>query len=468
MSKNYNHVTAEIIDELKAIVGAKNVVTDSEKMEPYSHDEVTDSHYFHMPEVVVFPLDVQQVSKIMKLANKEMIPVVPRGAGTGLACGAVPTYGGIVLSVEKMDKIIEINEEKMYMVVEPGVKTSDVQAAAKEKNLLYAGDPCSGDSCFIGGNVATNAGGNRAIKYGTTRDQVYSIEVVTPLGDIVNLGGRLQKVTTGYPLEKIVIGSEGTLGIITKIILKLVPLPKYTLDLLAVFPTVDSAIAIVNKLAKAGIQPTCLEFIENTTIKCIERFLNEKLPDSDEGNYMIIQVDGKDEDALDDISVEVDELCTKNGATTVLVADSDKIWRARKNFSEAIRAECLIVAKEDLVVPADMIPELLKLIEKIGKEQHLVTRMASHAGDGNLHISALKNDTPDELWGKKVEDFHQAVYDGVYALGGRISGEHGIGLKRKELMKHYTNPIELNLMKAVKKAFDPNLILNPGKLFDID
>lgn len=325
----------------------------------------------------------------------------------------------------------------------------------------------AGDSCFIGGNAATNAGGNRAIKYGTTRDQVYSIEVVTPLGDIVNLGGRLEKVTTGYPLEKIVIGSEGTLGIITQITLRLKPIPQYTVDLLAVFPTIDSAIAIVNKLAKAGIQPTCLEFIENSTIKCIERFLKETLPDSDEGNYMIIQVDGSNEDDLDGKTMEIDELCTKNGATTVLVADSEKIWRARKNFSEAIRFECLIVAKEDLVVPADKIPDLLKLISKISKDQHLVTRMASHAGDGNLHVSVLKNNIPDDLWAIKVENFHKAIYDGVYALGGRISGEHGIGLKRKELMKHYTNPVELELMKAVKKAFDPNMILNPGKLFDV-
>lgn len=466
--KKYNPVTENILAALRNIVGEKNVVTDKEKMEPYSHDEVTQKCFYHMPEVVVFPENTQQISEIMKLANKEMIPVTPRGAGTGFACGANPIYGGIVLSVEKMNKILELNEDSMYMVVEPGVKTSDVQAAAKEKNLLYAGDPCSGDSCFIGGNAATNAGGNRPMKYGTTRDQIYSIEVVTPLGDITTLGGRLEKVTTGYPLEKIVIGSEGTLGIITKIVLKLVPLPKFTLDLLGIFPTIDQAISIVNALKKSGVYPTCLEFIENTTIKCIENFLDEKLPDSDQGNYMIIQVDGESEDDIDDKSVKIDEICREHGATTVLVANHDKIWKARKNFSESIRAESLITAKEDLVVPANLIPKLLELIEKIGKEQHLTTRMASHAGDGNLHVSALKYDTPDDIWEKKAEDFEKAVYDGVYALGGKISGEHGIGLKRKALLKHYADPVELNLMKAVKKAFDPNNILNPGKLFDID
>ena len=250
--------------------------------------------------------------------------------------------------------------------------------------------------------------------------------------------------------------------------MRLKPLPKYNVDLLAVFPTVDSAIGIVHKLLKAGISPTCVEFIENSTIRCIERFLNEKLPNSDVGNYIIIQVEGKDEDDIDDKSVLLDEMCTENGALTVLVADSEKIWRARKNFSEAIRNECLIVAKEDVVVPSDLTPKLLQLIAEISKKHNLVTRMASHAGDGNLHVSALKNDTPDDLWEKKVEAFHHDLYEGVYKLGGRISGEHGIGLKRKELMETYTNPIELNLMRAVKKAFDPNLILNPGKIFDVE
>ena len=219
---NYNSVTPEVVNELKGVLGSK-VLTDPDIIEPYSHDEVPDSQYSHMPDVVVFPENTKEVAAVMKVANKYLVPVVPRGAGTGLACGAVPSYGGIVLSLEKMNKIIEVNHESMYMVVEPGVRTEDVQKAAKAVDLFYAGDPCSGDSCFIGGNVATNAGGNKAVKYGTTRHQVYSLEDDKPTGEIINAGGRVEKNTTGYNLEQLLIGSEGTLGIITKITLKLKP-----------------------------------------------------------------------------------------------------------------------------------------------------------------------------------------------------------------------------------------------------
>ena len=232
---HYEKITTEILEKLKAIVGPKNVVTDADAMQPYSHDEVTDPAYHHMPEAVVFAETAQQVSAIIKLANACHFPVVPRGAGTGLACGAVPEYGGLVLSLEKMNKILEINENGLYAVVEPGVRTSDLQEAAEKKGLFYAGDPCSGDSCFIGGNIATNAGGNRAVKYGTTRHQVYSVEVVNPTGRIVNLGARLAET-----VDRLFPGPAGhrlgrTLGIITKATLKLLPKPKYALDLLAIF-----------------------------------------------------------------------------------------------------------------------------------------------------------------------------------------------------------------------------------------
>ena len=248
----YNKLSDEIIAKLQALVGVQNVVTDAGQMEIYSHDEVTDPAYHHMPEAVVFAENAQQVAAVVKLANEYIFPVVPRGAGTGLACGAVPIYGGVVLSLEKKNKIIEVNADAMYAVVEPGVRTSDLQAAAEAKGAFYAGDPCSGDSCFIGGNVATNAGGNRAVKYGTTRHQVYAVEVVSPTGKIVQLGARLQKQTTGYCLEQLIIGSEGTLGIITQITVKLLPLPKYSMDLLAVFESPEDAIGTVNKLIMAG------------------------------------------------------------------------------------------------------------------------------------------------------------------------------------------------------------------------
>lgn len=317
----YNKLSNEIIAKLQALVGVQNVVTDAGQMEIYAHDEVTDPAYHHMPEAVVFAENAQQVAAVVKLANEYHFPVVPRGAGTGLACGAVPIYGGVVLSLEKMNKIIEVNADAMYAVVEPGVRTSDLQAAAAAKGAFYAGDPCSGDSCFIGGNVATNAGGNRAVKYGTTRHQVYAVEVVNPTGKIVQLGARLQKQTAGYCLEQLIIGSEGTLGIITQITVKLLPLPKYSMDLLAVFEAPEDAIGTVNKLIVAGIMPTCVEYMDNITIKSVERYLGTTLQGSDKGNYLIVEVEGTGEDDLDEKACTMDEICSENGAGDVLVAE---------------------------------------------------------------------------------------------------------------------------------------------------
>lgn len=466
---HYEKITTEILEKLKAIVGPKNVVTDADAMQPYSHDEVTDPAYHHMPEAVVFVETAQQVSAIIKLANACHFPVVPRGAGTGLACGAVPEYGGIVLSLEKMNNILEINPDGLYAVVEPGVRTSDLQEAAEKKGLFYAGDPCSGDSCFIGGNIATNAGGNRAVKYGTTRHQVYSVEVVNPTGRIVNLGARLQKQSTGYSLDQLVIGSEGTLGIITKATLKLLPKPKYALDLLAIFSDRRQAMGVVTKIIKAGITPTCVEFMDNITIKSVEKYLNESLQGSDTGNYVIVEVEETSEDDLDDKAVILDEVCTKNGASSVLVADHNKIWQARKAFAEAVRAESLIVCKEDVVVPVDQEAALLDEILRLAKKYNLVTRIASHAGDGNIHLNILKNeDATYEDWDQRVKANQQELYKFIYAHGGRLSGEHGIGYKRKHLMEEFTDPGELEMMKAIKKALDPNDILNPGKIFDIE
>ncbi len=465
--QTYHAVTPLIIEQLQSLVSEKNVFIDKERLEVYSHDEVTDQRYHHLPEVVVLPETTEQIAEIIKLANEELIPVVPRGAGTGLACGAVPIYGGIVISLENMNNILEINVDNLYMVVEPGVRTDDVQKAAREHGLFYAGDPCSGDSCFIGGNVATNAGGNKAVKYGTTRHQVYSIEVVTPLGKIVELGGRLNKNTTGYCLEQLIMGSEGTLGIITKITLKLMPLPQHVIDLLAIFPDIESAIGIVGKVIKAGVTPSCIEFMDNETIKMVERFLNEKLPNSDTGHYVIIQAEADNEDALDDKAILLDELCNANGALHILVADPQKIWRARKAFSEAVRHESLVMGKEDIVVPIDKIPEMMQEIAVLSQKYQLITRTASHAGDGNIHLNILKGTMPDAQWDELLSALQTELYAIVYRLGGKLSGEHGIGYKRKQLMQEYTQPAELEMMRAIKLALDPNQILNPGKIFDI-
>lgn len=465
----YTKVDTEIIAKLKTLVGEDNVMTDAEQMAIYAHDEVTDPAYHHLPEAVVFAETAQQVAAVVRLANEHRFPVVPRGAGTGLACGAVPIFGGVVLSLEKMNKILEINEDAMYAVVEPGVRTSDLQEAAGAKGVFYAGDPCSGDSCFIGGNIATNAGGNRAVKYGTTRHQIYSVEIVNPTGKIVELGARLQKQTTGYCLDQLIIGSEGTLGIITKATVKLLPKPQFSMDLLAVFEDAEAAINTVGKIIKAGITPTCVEYMDNITIKSVENYLGCKLQGSDNGNYLIIEVEGTNEDDLDEKACTLDEICSENGSTDVLVADHDKIWQARKAFAEAVRAESLIVCKEDVVIPVDQEPALLEEILRLAEKYNLVTRIASHAGDGNIHLNILKQEDEDYAdWEKRTHENQQELYTFIYAHGGRLSGEHGIGSKRKHLMAEFTNPDELEMMRAIKKALDPNNILNPGKIIDVE
>ena len=463
----YNKLTSAVVEELSTILGEKNVTIDVDKMQPYSHDEVTETRYHNMPEVVVFPETTEQVAAVVKLANRELIPVVPRGAGTGLACGAVPIFGGIVLSLEKMNKILEFDPVNMFMVVQAGVRTEEIQKTAEKQNLLYAGDPCSSDSCFIGGNVATNAGGNRAVKYGTTRHQVYQLEVVTPTGEITTLGGRLNKCSTGYCLEQLVIGSEGTLGVITAITIKLVPLPKHVMDLLAVFPDAESAIAFVNIIALAGITPTCLEFMDNAAIRCVEKFIKEKLPYDENGNYLIIQVEGDSQEKLEEYAVRLDELCDSNGGLELLVPDSAQIWKARKSIAEAIRHETLVHSNEDIVVPINKMPDAMKYMAGICKKHGAVSTTVSHAGDGNIHLSILKGNVPTEQYPEVLNRILHEIFEYVYPLGGKLSGEHGIGYKKKALLHKYTDPVELQLMQAIKKAWDPRLILNPGKIFDI-
>lgn len=461
-------VTPEILDELKKVVGEKFAFADPEKSEAYSRDETPDSKYACLPDAVVLPKTTEEVAQIVKLANREHISIVPRGAGTGLACGAIPINGGIVVSLERFNQILEVNAEAMYMVVEAGVRTELVQQAAQAAGLFYAGDPCSGDSCFIGGNIATNAGGNRAVKYGTTRHQVYDFEMVTPLGDIVRLGSRLNKNTTGYCLEQLIMGSEGTLGIITQATLKLKPLPAHVIDLLAIFPDVEKAIAIVGLMLRSGLTPTCVEFMDNAAVQSVERFLQEGLPHSDVGHYIIIQMEAATEDDLENKTVAIDELCSGNGAITVLVADSQKIWKARKAFTEATRVESTVQSYEDIVVPVDRIPEAADVSNRIAALYGLSFRMVSHAGDGNIHLTMFRGNLSEEEWNSRLNSFQNDLCEEVYRMGGRLSGEHGIGYKRKVLMQKFTDPVELDMMRRIKRALDPNLILNPGKIFDVE
>ena len=462
----YNPVTEDVLVALREALGAENVKIDEETLDRYKTDEETDPRYHHLPEVVVLPGSTEEVAAVMKIANKYLVPVTPRSAGTSVSCGAVPVHGGIVLLLERMDKIIEMNTEAMYMVVEAGARTIEIQKMANDAGFLYAGDPCSADSCLIGGNIATNAGGNKAVRYGTTRHQVYSIEVVTPTGEITELGNRLKKCSTGYCLDQLIMGSEGTLGIITKATLKLLPMCPYKLDILAVFTDVQKAVDLVPNLIKAGLNPTSIEFMDNGFVRAASDFTEIRLPHYEDGSYVIVTVETFNEDELDMKMEQLDEICTQCGATDVLEAD-ERVWRVRRNCLEGTRVLSKVSTSDDLVVPVDKIADCIEHLQEVAKDYNFKLMCLAHAGDGNLHFQILKCDMSDEQWEDELQRFHAIAYEYVYSLGGRISGEHGIGAKKLAAMETYTDPVELEIMRTIKRAMDPNNILNPGKVFTV-
>ncbi|HIU64859.1 MAG TPA: FAD-binding oxidoreductase [Candidatus Avacidaminococcus intestinavium] len=463
---NYQAVNEEVLMALRTAVGEEHVFCDAEKLNQYKTDEETDVRFHHLPEVVVAPANAKEVAAVVKIANQFLVPITPRSAGTSVSCGAIAVCGGIVLLLERMNKIIELNEDAMYMVVEAGVRTAEIQELANSKGLLYAGDPCSSDSCLIGGNIATNAGGNKAVRYGTTRNQVYEIEVVTPTGEITTLGARLNKKTTGYCLEQLVIGSEGTLGIITKATLKLLPLAPYKLDILAIFTDLDQAIGIVPVLVKAGLNPTSVEFMANEFVRSASDYCQLRLPHYEDGHYVIITVETFNEDELEVKMEQLDELCNANGATDVLEAD-ERVWKIRRNCLESTRVLSLINSSDDLVVPVEKIAYTIEHLTKVAQGYPFKMFTLAHAGDGNLHFTMLKGDLSDAQWESELERFHAEAYPFIYSMGGRISGEHGIGAKKIGPMEKYTDPVEMQMMKTIKQALDPNNILNPGKIFNL-
>ena len=463
----YNPVTPELLEELVKVVGADNVKTDAETLDRFKTDEETDPRLMHLPEVVVWVNSTEEVAAVMKLANRFVVPVTPRSAGTSVSDGAIPVLGGIVLNMEKMNKIIEINEDAMYAVVEAGARTIDIQMAAKAKGMLYAGDPCSAESCLIGGNIATNAGGNKAVRYGTTRNQVYSVEVVTPTGEITTLGSRLKKCSTGYCLEQLIMGSEGTLGIICKATLKLLPLPPFKVDVAAVYDDLDKAVTLVPNLVKAGLEPTSVEFMDSNFLKSSCEYSEIKLPHYDEGVcYLIVSMETFNEEEVDAKMEKLAEICEESGAIDVLEAD-ERVWTVRKNCLESTRSLSRIAQSDDLVVPVDQIANCIKRLTEEAKKYDFTMFCLAHAGDGNLHFQHMKCDMDDKAWEEQQHAFHETAYSYVYSLGGRISGEHGIGAKKVYAMEKYTDPVELAMMKAIKKALDPLDILNPGKVMNV-
>jgi len=445
---------------------------DPEKLDAYSHDEVADRRYRHMPDVVVKPGTTEQVSQIMRLANSRVIPVTPRGAGSGLSGGAVPVYGGIVLSLERMNRILEIDTRNMMVTVEPGVVTNEINVAVKEHSLFYAGYPMSLETCFVGGNIAENAGGGKAIKYGVTGRYVYGLEAVLSTGDVINLGGKRVKDVTGYDLIHLLVGSEGTLAVVTRATLKLLPLPKAAADLLVLFEDTESAIAMVPRImTQSGITPTAVEFLDRLSAQTSCKYLNEHFAYQDAGAMLLITVDGYSKSQVEADYETIGELCLADGALEVYVADnpttSERIWRIRRNIAEAFKVYSPLQSLEDIVVPFADIPKIIPELQHLSDKYGVVIPCYGHAGDGNLHVTIVKGpEMTMQDWEARLDDILAELYEVTIALGGTISGEHGIGHKRKEFMHLAMGPIELELMRRVKAAFDPQGILNPGKIFD--
>jgi glycolate oxidase subunit GlcD len=468
----YQPVTREIAAELQAVVGEKNMIFgDEELLRNYSHDEVAGPEYARMPEIVVKPASAREISEIMKIANRYRVPVTPRGGGTGLSCGAVPSHGGIVLALERMNRILEIDRENMVAVVEPGVVTSEISKAVQECGLFYAGYPMSFESCFIGGNLAENAGGGRAIKYGVTGHYVLGLEAVLPTGEILEMGGKRLKDVTGYDLIHLLIGSEGTLAIFTKITLRLLPMPTATAVLLIPFGSASDAVEAFPKvIAQAGILPTSIEFMDRLSVETVYRFLGEKPPRLDIGAMLLIELDGSSREKVDEETQKIGELLLQSGALDVYVGNTPtterKMWAPRVNLAEAFKTVCPVQSLEDIVVPTAKIPELIRDLERLALKYDVLIPCYGHAGDGNLHATPVKKpETPMETWKEKLPAILTELYEIVFSLGGTISGEHGIGSKRASYLPIVMSPEMITLQKRIKRLFDPLNILNPGKIF---
>lgn len=471
-ASSFTPVSQAILGELRGIVGAKNVLVDEEKIEAYSHDETDAAEYGHMPEVVVLATSTEQVAEVVKLANREHVPITPRGAGSGLSGGAIPQFGGILLSLEKMNKLIELDVDNMVAVVETGMVTNDLAVYVQERGLFFAGYPMSLQTCVIGGNIAENAGGGKAVKYGVTGRYIQGIELVTPTGDVVQLGGKLSKDVSGYDLKSLVVGSEGTLGIVTKAIIKLIGYPTAKADLLVLFNTPREAIDVVPVILSKGLTPTSIEFMDQLSIITSCKYLNESLPYEKAGAMLLIELDGTNADQIEMDLIAAGQLCQEHGAIEVYVAEDrnniERIWNVRRNIAEAFKIYSPIQSLEDIVVPISRIPELIPKLEMLSDKYGVKIPCYGHAGDGNLHATLVKDPAMSmDAWKTNEVACLKELYKITSEMGGKISGEHGIGLKRKGYLKDLIDPVELGLMRAIKMAWDPNNIMNPGKVFDL-
>ena len=463
----FNKINADILAGITAIVDADAVLTTQAAMENYSHDETEDLVYY--PEVVAKPASVEEVAALMKYCNEHLIPVTPRGAGTGLAGGALAINGGLMLSMERFDKILDIDEQNLQATVEPGVITEIFINAVAEKGLLYPVDPASKGSCFIGGNVANCSGGPRVVKYGTIREYVLNLEVVLPNGEIIWTGANTLKYASGYNLTQLLIGSEGTLGIVTKIVTKLIPKPTLDALMLASFPTNEDACAAVSAIFRAGVVPSALEFMERRGIEWVIEHdgITFDLKDGIEA-FLLIEVDGTNQDVIFADCEKINMVLEQHNCQDVLFADSsaqkEELWRIRRTMAVSVKSNS-VYKEEDTVVPRAVLPKLINGIKQVGAKYGFSSVCYGHAGDGNLHVNIIKESMSDADWHSKLKDGITEIFELTVSLGGTISGEHGIGLVQKDFMHLKYTPTHFAIWKGIKEVFDPNGILNPGKIF---
>ena len=467
---NHQHLTPELMEQLSAVAPGR-VFTGSDINVDYSHDEMP-IYGKAMPEAVVEALTTEEIAAVMKLCNENRIPVTPRGAGTGLVGGAVPIQGGVLLVSTRMNKILSYDEDNFTVTVQPGVLLQTLAEDAATRGLLYPPDP--GEKlATLGGNVSTNAGGMRAVKYGCTRDYVKAMTVVLPTGEIIKLGSSVSKTSSGYSLLNLMIGSEGTLGIITELTLKLIPAPKETVSLIIPYPDMESCISTVPAFFREHLQPQALEFMGKDIVISSEAYVGKQVfPRQIEGvdaeAYLLVTFDGNDADELDAMIERASEVVLEAGAIDVLVADTPALkrdaWAARSSFLEAIMADTKLLDECDVVVPVTQIAHFLVYVDSREQEVGLKIRSFGHAGDGNLHIYCCSNDLAEDEFKARAEKFMEAVYIKATELGGQVSGEHGIGSGKVAFLAESMGDVNMRLMEEIKKVFDPNLILNPGKV----
>ena len=461
----YNKMTDKDFAALKNAVAADRVFVGNEINKDYAHDEL--GGISCMPEALVKVTSTEEISAVMTYAYENNIPVVVRGSGTGLVGACVALHGGIMIDTTAMNKVLELDKENLTVTVQPGLLLMELAAFASENGFLYPPDPGE-KSATIGGNISTNAGGMRAVKYGTTRDYVRALKVVLPDGTVTDFGGKVVKNSSGYDLKDLIIGSEGTLGIITEATLKLLPLPEVSVSLLVPFSNIEDAIHTVPKLVSSKYNLTAIEFMERETILFSEDYLGKHFPDRKAPAYLLLTLDGSDRAVVDKGLLEVSELCLSAGATDAYFVDTDErkeaVWSARGAFLEAIKSSTSEMDECDVVVPRNKVADFVLYTHEVSKEMNIRIPGFGHAGDGNLHIYICRDELTEDVWQDKLLKVFDLLYKKADELGGLVSGEHGIGYAKRDYLKASLPPVQLELMRRIKAAFDPKNILNPDKV----